>query len=355
MNLKWLIVLFFFALSYVSWAQGREGKGYSLNNLTLNNENHMLLYKFSFPDSELVWSKFFIANKKLSVTYCKKDSSSFINSLQSDYWHRKWTKSNNEISFKDSVNNISELFATIYGSNSYPVYVFYGDSVLKYSYLENNRSDWISDRKLTVTLGEQNSIIGVISGSNGNAYVLFNSEDENGQNSVLKVRTTDNGYNWVGSDVAIKHNSNELKAWCVASRPENPKISYILLSDKQKIPYFSHTEDGGHTWSYPKKIASRMAGDSYKMTINKGTVFMTFRSFENGEIMLWHGSLVDLASEQKRGTLVMVTDRIPELKGVDFSVEDIAYYRKRHYYALIKSSIDGVTYLQIHLIRRTNY
>lgn len=355
MNLKWLIVLFFLSLSHVSWTQGGDGKAYSTNNFALNNENNMLLYKFSFPDSELMWSKFFIANKKLSVTYCKKDSSSFINSLQSDYWHRKWTKSNSEISFKDSVNNVSELFATIYGVNSYPVYVFYGDSLLKYSYLENSRSKWISDRKLTVTLGCRNSIVGVISGSSGNAYVILNSEDEMGRNSILKVHTIDNGYNWIGVDVAIKHNFHDLRAWSVASRAEDSKVSYMVLTDSKKMPYFSSTEDGGNTWSYPRKIATRLAGDSYKMTVSKGIVFMTFRESESGEILLWHGSVAELATEQKKGTLVKVTDNIPELRGVDFSVEDVAYYRNRFYYTLIKSKIDGVTYLQIHLIRRTNY
>ncbi|MEG0499692.1 MAG: hypothetical protein RR550_01050 [Rikenellaceae bacterium] len=358
MSYKNLIVILLFALCSFAQAQDRERKPYSVNNVTLSNEDNLMLHKFSFPDSELIWSKLFITNKKFNIIYCKKDSSDFISFMQSDFFHRRWTKSNNEISYNNKKRYASELFPTIYGSNTYPVYLFYGDEVIYYSYLENNRSSWISDRKLSVTLGKNNSIIGVVSGINGNAYVLFNSEDSTGTNLILKIRTLDNGYNWSGSGVAVKHNTQELKGWCVASRKEDPKTIYMLLNDNNNTPYYSQTTDGGNTWSYPKRISIRLAGDSYKMTINNGYVMITFRRVNDDgtfDMMMWHGSLSEFTSEQKKGNLAKVADKLPDMKESNFSVEDTAYYKNRRYYMLIKSVTNGTTTLQVHLIRRMNY
>lgn len=356
MNYRYFITLLLFCLCSFAQAQDRDKKSYSVNNLTLNNENNLMLYKFSFPDSELIWSKIFVSSNKINIIYCKKDSSDFISSLQSDFFHRKWTRSNNEISYKSEKRYASELFSTIYGQDSYPIYLFYGDTTLHYSYLENNRSSWISDRKLTVTLGQKNSIIGVVSGTSGNAYTLINSEDENGNNTIIKVRTLDNGYNWSGSGVAVKHNSKELKGWCIASIKSYPKTCFMFLTDKENMPYYSHTTDGGNSWSYPQKVSALMAGDSHNMTINNGYVAITFHKkneqgvVDNKDMNIWYGTLSEFTSEQKKGKIVKIVDKLPELRGLDFSVEDITYYKNRRYYILIKNVANGETSLQVHLV-----
>lgn len=358
MNCRCFITVLFFCLCSIVQAQDRGKKGYSVNNVTLNNEDKLLLYKFSFPDSELIWSKIFVSSNKLNIIYCKKDSSDFISSLQSDFFHRRWTRSNNEISYKGKKRHAGELFPTTYGQDTYPIYLFYGGNTLHYSYLENNRSSWVSDRKLTVTLGHKNSIIGVISGINGSAYTLLNSEDENGNNTIIKVRTLDNGYNWSGTAVAVKHNNNQLKGWCIASIKSYPKICYMLLTDNNNMPYYSHTMDGGNSWSYPQKISALMSGDSHNMTINNGYVVITFHKkneqgiVDNKDMNIWYGSLSEFTSEQKKGNLIRVIDKLPDLRGVDFSVEDITYYKNRRYYILIKNVTNGETSLQVHLIHR---
>lgn len=353
-----LFVILFLGIFSVSQAQKRLSA--PINKAALNNDDNVLIYKFTIPGSDLSWSRMFMNNNRLVVTYSRKDSANVVTTLNSYLNFRKWERTDKQVPMRDSIHDQSVLHPTIYGTETYPIYVFYGDSVLYYSYLETKNSEWIGNRKVAVLLGQNNSMIGVISAMTNDSYAIFNSQCEEGQNHIIKAHSEDNGHNWSMVTTAVKHNMKELKGWCVASHSKKPHISYMLLTDFSNAPYYSQTIDGGITWSYPKRISTALAGSDYKMTITNGYVVVAFRKLtdnklaDNNDMMLWHGSLQEFVSDQKKGNLMKIVDNEPDSsRELDFTVEDICYYKSRHYLVLIKSFADDDSSLQIHLIRRT--
>lgn len=352
-----LFLILFLGVSSLSIAQKRLPV--AINRTTLNNDDNILIYKFTIADSELSWSRMFKNKNRLFVSYSRKDSLNVITTHNSYPGLRKWGQTNKEVTTMDSIHYMSAIHPTIYGTETFPIYIFYGDSVLYYSYLESKNSEWHGRRKVAVMMGKNNSVIGVTSAAANSSYILMNTQRDDGQNFVIKAQSEDNGHNWSFTTTAVRHNLKELRGWCVASRSEKPHISYMLLTDKFNTPYYSHTTDGGVTWSYPQKISTSLSGSNYKMTINNGYVVVAFRkltdngSVDNNDMMLWHGSVQEFVSEQKRGNLIKIVDNDPITNELDYTIEDICYYKSRHYLVLIKNFADGDTSLQIHLIRRT--
>lgn len=354
-----MVVTFTFAFSE-SHSQRRVKSDSISNYFSINNEDNILKYKFSFENDDLVWSKIFVSNNKVSIPYCLKKSRDTIHTYSSDLSFRRWTKESNKVDHNSDGEYISSIYTnTLYGAKTYPIYIFYGDSTLYCSYLENSRSEWINNNKLFTTLGTENSVIGVISPNIERSYTFVNTKDKNGVNSVVKVMSNNNGFTWSTATIAVKHNTQELKGWCVSSHTDKPMVSYMILSDKNNMPYCSITEDGGVTWSYPKRISNSLRGDSFNCVVDGGYFVVSFRKItDNGEgehndMIIWHGTQQEFMGENKKGNTMKVADNKSNDKVLEFSIEDIIYYKNRQYFVLIKSKQEGETALQIHLIRRT--
>ena len=358
-HMKIIIVLFIISILQTNTSFAQYKKPISVrNSVKIDGINNVLLKMIDVEKNEINWANIFSTKNNVRIQYATKDSSNVIRVNHSSNF-RYWRGSSIKLNIYKKYNNFSELLPTLYGKNQYPRYLFYGDSTLKFSSLGNANSSWLNNRNLAVMMTNVNDVVSVINNNEGKLHIILNAQNKFGVNSIVSLHSSDNGLNWTMPNIALKHNTKELKACCISSKNNRTYSIYMILTDNKNRPYYSHSGDGGKSWSYPKEVSSVLSGDSHKMIINKSNVMILYRSlpisgnrelrYKKNDIMLWHGSISDFVNNIKNGKLIKVRDNNMN-NSINYLVKDLSFYNKNSCLVLLQKDQNNESVLQLHKI-----
>lgn len=329
---------------------------HKINNISsINSVENMLIDSLYFSKEKLAWGKIFQTNNKISLAYSFVGSEQIISTLSSNTLFRKWKRK--EIHYGNIENHVyySGIIPVVNKKESFPIFMFYGDSTLNYTSMRGADLRWVGNRKLSVMLGSRNSVIGLISDNSKIYSLIVDTEDKFGNNSVLGFISENGGYSWGSPSIVVKNNLHSLKAWTIACKTNIPESGYMTFTDKNNSPYYSHTGDAGKTWSYPKRLNSVQSGDNYKMIIYREYVMVIYRNKEKGDdyndIMLWHGTMPEYISDYVRGDLMKIVDNDSYDTTSNYEIEDIKSYRRKKSFILLKKYDGENSTLQLRMVK----
>lgn len=298
--------------------------------------------------SKVVWATVMFNNGRLYVPFMTQERDTVLNfgTYRSDIRHQKWVK-NFEASFNGRAD-VQRLTATRYGKEIFPMFLHYGDSEVMCSVKPRSKSDWVSGVAVSQSLGNGFDVVGVLSNLRYSC-TIFNAKDNKGYNHIFKVRGEPDGLKWYDAELAVRHNHKELTAMSLATKNNRKTSSYMLMTDSDGMPYYSHSGNSGEKWSYPKALSPVMRGSDHILSIYKGYAVVVFRCItsdgkgKHNDILLWHGSMQQYTDGIKEGDLMTIIDNSPDEDAPKLSVEDVALLKKKHFFVLLKENQNDET------------
>ncbi|MBE9488494.1 MAG: exo-alpha-sialidase [Bacteroidetes bacterium] len=269
--------------------------------------------RVSIDSVDIDWYSLDIVDEYINI-FCgtsKRDSTVYHTRTNLNFKRRIDKELTLKIPFKSS--HYTSAAATTYKRYEYlPIFFYNYDCVLDNYINEEEMYDIkYNNSKLSTFFNKDNKIVKIIEKSSNNISVYY-TDKRFDKGVVMKVESSDKGATWDYPQIAIKDNILNFVNATIDS-DKNGDL-YALLQDKKKDIYLSISKDSGTSWSYRKKMSSKLKGTNHVMCFYRSGLHLIFNSSEkeineNSPYIIWAGRINEFKDGANKGSYKNVIEK----------------------------------------------